>query len=135
MVRNSRSISATRLAALAAAALALPAAAPVAPVEPVGVEGALRFLLAAMSLRTATLPSSCHAMIVGVPKPTLGDMLAIAFGGFDGGDNRVAGGCTGDQCRVEIGHDAGDDVYSFEYRFRTTGGKLVPASLLCGSTP
>lgn len=135
MKRGQASTSVRRLIALAAAALALPAAAPVTPVTPVDVEHALRFLLAATSLPVTAATPSCGGLIVGVPKPTLGDMLAIPFGGLDGGVNRVAGGCIGDQCSVQIGHDAGDDVYSYEYRFKTARGKLVPASLQCFSTP
>ena len=117
---------------LIAATLALPGAAPVSPT--VKTEAALRMLLAASSLPIPP-SSSCHGIIPGVPRPRLGDFLATAFAGLDAGANRVSGGCDGNRCKVQITHSAGEDVFSYDYRFRTARGKLVPASLGCFSTP
>lgn len=122
--------------ALAAGLLLLPdpaaAAEPVAPI--VRTEVALRYLLGASAL---SLPRSspCAGVIAGVPLPRFGDYLAIAFSGLDGGANRVWGGCDRERCRIQITHAAGEDVYSYDYRFRVARGKLVPASLTCFSTP
>lgn len=119
-----------RRAVLFAAALALPGAS--APT--VGAEGAMRMMLAASSLPIPA-SSTCHAIVPGVPRPTLGDLLATPLAALDGGENRVAGGCDRGQCRVQITHSAGEDVFSSEYRFRTAHGKLTPASLRCFGTP
>lgn len=107
-------------------------AAPAPPAE--GTEPALRLLLAASSLPIPP-SSSCYGVIPGVPKPKLGDFLATPLAALDSGTNRVSGGCAKGQCHVRITHNAGEDVFSSEFSFRTLRGRLVPASLRCVSTP
>jgi len=116
-----------------AAALLLLGAAPVIQSET--TEDALRVLLAASSLPIPPA-SSCYGLVRGVARPTLGDFLATPLAGLNQGTNRVTGGCDRDRCRVLITHSAGEeDLFSYEYRFRTARGRLVPASLTCISTP
>jgi hypothetical protein len=115
------------------AALLLPAAAPRAPA--VNAEGALRLLLGA-SATPIPAASSCHAVVPGVSRPTLGDLLATPLAGLDGGANRVTGGCEDGRCHVKITHRGEEeDVFAAEYRFSARGGRLVRASLSCFSTP
>lgn len=122
----------TRIILAALAGTLLAAAAPAPPA--VGAEPALRLLLAAASMPIPP-SSSCYGIIPGVPRPKLGDFLATPLAALDSGTNRVSGGCTHGQCHVRITHNAGEDVFSSEFRFRTLRGRLVPASLSCFSTP
>ena len=104
------------------------------PPSSVSTEGAMRMLLAAAPMSVPP-SSTCYGMIPGVPRPTLGDMLAIPLAALDRGANRVSGGCRDDRCRIRITHSAGEDVFSYDYRFRAERGAMVPASLECFSTP
>ncbi len=120
-------------AVLLAAALAIPSPTSATTIEK--TEAALRILLAASSLPVPSSSPSCHSILSGVPRPTIGDHLATPLSGLDRGANRVSGACDRGRCRVRITHRAGEDVFSYEYRFRTEQGRLVPDSLECFSTP
>lgn len=119
---------------LLASILSLPGAAPATPFE--RTEVALRSLIAASSLPTASSSASCQGTVPGLPRPTLGDLLVQPLAGLDGGSNRINGGCARGACWVRITHRGREeDVFAYEFRFRVARGQLVPASLECFSTP
>ena len=106
---------------------------------PLNDTGKALSLLLAASATPIKHGSSCDEAIVGKPRrplgPTLADVMADKLTGFEEGSNRGAGGCAGDQCRVVLTHQGGEeDLFQWEYRFRTARGKLVPASLSCFGT-
>ena len=95
----------------------------------------LRILLAASA--TPIPPrSSCAGNLPGVAQLTVGALVASRLATFEDGDNRVTGSCDrSGACSVSIVHSAGDDIENMELRFRTKGGRLLPATLQCLSTP
>ena len=99
---------------------------------------AIAALLAASSLPVHQ-GSSCHGVLPGIAKPSLGDVVASRLDALDGGRNTVTAHCETSEnppvCHVIIAHADGEDVSSAEFRFHLVGGRLDSGSLVCVLTP
>jgi hypothetical protein len=80
---------------------------------------------------------SCYSDTASQPY-TVKDLLAVPLSGLVYGKNRIVGQCFGKEhkeCYVEITHASGEDVYSYQIRFKTNFDKMIMDSLWCRITP
>ena len=94
-------------------------------------------LSALMSESNSIIPtnSSCVGNYGQKGKAAVKDMLSVQLAYLYSGVNKITGNCINDQCQLSIEHNAGEDVYFADIRFKLRNGKARISTLHCILTP